>query len=150
MTGDGKGGLYPPPEHAVFLEPPLTREPPINGQDERLRLCIDQFAEASAIGNAKPSDGGVFLILVIALTDLGPSPIQVDPGYLSLATPGGEPLRPQSSGFRSAIEKFHAQTIYPQHGTVGMVVFTLPAPDAFEQLIYNDGVGNPLILPLTP
>lgn len=50
----------------------------------------------------------------------------------------GESLQPQSINIHSAIEKFHEQTIKPQHGTAGLVVFTLTAPDQFDQLMYDN------------
>ena len=52
--------------------------------------------------------------------------------------------------FFSTIEKFHTQTIKPQHGTAALVVFTLSAPEAFDKLIYDDGAGDKLTLVLKP
>lgn len=52
--------------------------------------------------------------------------------------------------FFPAIEKFHTQTIKPQHGTAALVVFTLSAPEAFDKLIYDDQAGNQLTLALKP
>jgi len=54
--------------------------------------------------------------------------------------------------FFCTIEKFHTQTIKPQHGhgTAALVVFTLSAPEAFDKLIYDDQAGNQLTLALKP
>lgn len=146
MSGHSQGGLYPPSNGAVITNPPLTRDLPIAAQNDRLRLQLDQIAEASAIGNAS----GTFLILVIVFDDLDDDPITVSPDHLRLATRGGELLESQSINIQSAIEKFHTQTIKSQHGTVGLVVFTLAAPDQFDQLIYDDEAGDCITLALKP
>lgn len=146
MSGDSQGALYPPSNNAVITDLPLTRDLPIEAQNDRLRLKLDQIAQASAIGNVN----GTFLILVIVFNDLGEELITVSPDHLRLATPGGELLEPQSINIQSAIEKFHTQTIKPQHGTVGLVVFKLTAPDQFDQMIYDDGSGARITLGLKP
>jgi len=146
MSGHSPGGLYPPSNNAVIITPPLTRDLPIAAQNDRLRLQLDQIAQASAIGNVS----GTFLIQVIVFDDLDDQPITISPDHLRLATPGGELLEPQSINIQSAIEKFHKRTIKPQHGTVGLVVFHLPAPEDFDRLIYDDGTGERIILALKP
>jgi len=146
MSGDSQGGLFPPPDNATLIDLSLMRDLPIAAQNDWLRLQLDQIAQASAIGN----DKGAFLILVIAFNDLDDQQITVSPDHLSLSTPSGGLLQPQSINIHSAIEKFHQQTIKPEHGTVGLVIFTLTAPDGFDQLMYDDGVGNPLMLTLKP
>jgi hypothetical protein len=150
MSGDSQFGLYPPSNNAVIITPPLIRDLPIAAQNDRLRLQIDQFAAASAIGKSKLPNGGVFLIMVFVLTDLNQAPITVNPAHLRLSTPGGEMLQPQPSNIQSAIEKLHECTIEPRHGTVGLVVFTLSNPEDFDQLIYDDGVGDRIVLALKP
>jgi mono/diheme cytochrome c family protein len=146
MSGEAQGRLFPPSNNAILIDPPFTRGLPIAAQNERLRIQVDQIAHASAIGN----DSGAFFILVLVFNDLGDEPITVSPDYLSLSTPGGEVLQPQQINIQSAIEKFHTRTIKPQHGTAGLVVFTLSTPEDFDQLIYDDGVGEPLTLALKP
>lgn len=146
MSGDPQDGLFPPSDNAVIMTPPVTRALPIAAQNDRLRIQVDQIAQASAIGN----DNGAFLILVLVFNDLGDEPIAVGPDYLSLSTPGGELLQPQQINIQSAIEKFHTRTIKPQHGTVGLVVFTLSTPENFDQLIYDDGGGDRIALALKP
>jgi hypothetical protein len=150
MSGEAQGGLFPPSDNAILIDPPLTRELPIAAQNDRLRIQIDQIAQAGAIGKSKLPEGGVFLIVVIVLTDLNQSPVMVTPNYLRLSTSNGDLLQPQASDIHSAIEKFHERTIKPQHGTVGLVVFTLSTPEDFDQLIYDDGVGDRIVLALKP
>lgn len=150
MSGDSQGGLFPPSDNAILVDLPPTRALPISAQSDKLRLQIDQLATASTIGKTKLPDGGVFLIVVFVLTDLVQAPITVNPAYLRLSVPGGDQLQPQSINIHSAIEKFHEQTIKPQHGTVGLAVFTLTAPDEFDQLIYDDGEGSLITLRLKP
>ena len=150
MSGEAQGGLYPPSNNAILIDAPLTRDLPIVAQNDRLRLQVDQIAQASAIGNAKSPEGGAFLILVIVFNDLDSEPITVSHDHLSLSTPGGELLEPQPVNIQSAIEKFHTRTIKPEYGTVGLVVFTLSAPEDFDQLIYHDRAGEPLTLALKP
>ena len=150
MSGAAQGGLFPPSDNALIVNAPLTRDLPIATENDRLRLQLDQIAQASAIGNAKAPEGGAFLILVIVFNDLDNEPITVSPDHLSLSTPGGELLEPQPVNIQSAIEKFHRRTIKPVYGTVGLVVFTLSDPEAFNQLIYDDGVGDKLTLALKP
>ncbi len=146
MSGNGQAGLFPPSDNAVLINTLPAHNLPIVAQNDTLQLQVDQIAEASAIGSSK----GTFLILVIKFSDLDAQPITLRPAYSSLTTLGRENLKPQSINIHSAIEKFHEQTIKPQHGTVGLVVFTLTAPDQFHQLIYNDGAGKPLRMVLKP
>jgi hypothetical protein len=146
MSGEAQGGLFPPSDNAILIDLPLTRNLPFAAQNERLRLQLDQIAQASAIGNNK----GTFLIVVIVFSDLDDQPITLSPDHLKLSTPSGELLEPQAINIHSAIEKFHERTIKPQHGTVGLVVFTLSTPEDFDQLIYDDGVGDRIALTLKP
>ena len=146
MSGKAQGGLFPPSENAVLIGTPFARSLPILAQNNKLQLQVDQIAQASAIGDAT----GTFLILVIVFNDLDDQPITVSPDDLKLSTPSGGLLQPRPVNIQSAIEKFHARTIKPHHGTVGLVVFTLSAPEDFDQLIYGDGVGEPLTLALKP
>ena len=134
----------------MIINTPLTCDLPIATENEKLRLQLDQIAQASAIGNAKPPAGGAFLILVIVFNDLDNEQITVGPEHLRLSTPTGELLEPQPINIQSAIEKFHTRTIKPQHGTVGLVVFTLTASEGFDRLMYDDRAGNQLTLALKP
>jgi hypothetical protein len=150
MSGEAQGGLFPPSDNSVMIRIPQIRHLPFAIQDKKLRLQVDQFAQTTAIGNVKSPDGGAFLILVLVFNDLDDQPITLSPDHLKLSTPNGEHLKPQSINLHSAIEKFHEQTIKPKYGTVGLVVFTLTARDQFDQLIYDDAVGQALVLALKP
>ena len=150
MSGRAQAGLYPPSDNATLIDPPPLRDLPIVSQNSKLRIQIDQIAEASTIGKSKPPDGGVFLIMVFVFTNLGQAPLIVTPNYLRLSTPEGDLLQPQSVNIHSAIERFHEQTIKPQHGTAALVVFALTASDGFDQLVYDDGTGDRLALALKP
>ena len=150
MSGQAQGGLFPPSDNATLINMPFKLNLPIAAKNERLQLQLDQIAQASIIGNAKPPAGGVFLILVIVFNDLSTEPIVVSPDHLRLSTASGELLEPQLINIHSAIEKFHTQTIKPYYGTSALVVFTLSAPDQFDQLIYDDQAGHRLTLALKP
>ena len=144
MSGQTQGKLFPPSNNVVISTMPRTWGLPILSESTKLRIQIDQVAEASAIASTK----GTFLILVIVFNDLDDEPIAVSPDHLNLSIPGGEPLQAQTVNIQSAIEKFHKQTIKPQHGTAALVIFKLPAPGQFSQLIYDDETGNRLVLSL--
>lgn len=146
MSGEAQGGLFPPSDNAILIEPPVMRALPIAAQNKRLRMQVDQIAQASAIGK----DKGTFLILVLAFSDLADQAITLRPDHLKLSTLSGELLQPQAIDIHSAIEKFHTRTIKPQHGAVGLVVFALSTPEDFDQLIYDDGVGDRIALALRP
>ena len=146
MSGQTRGKLFPPSDNVVISTMPRTWGLPILSESTKLRIQIDQIAEASAIANAK----GTFLVLVIVFNDLDDEPIAVSPDHLRLSMPGGDPLQPQSIDLHSAIDKFHEQTIKPQHGATALVIFKLLAPDQFSQLIYDDETGNRLMLSLKP
>ena len=146
MSGETQGGLFPPSDNAILIDAPLTRALPIAAQNDRLRIQLDQIAHASAIGK----DKGTFLILVLAFSDLDDEAITLNPDHLKLSTQSGELLPPQAINIHSAIEKFHERIIKPQYGTVGLVVFTLSTPEDFDQLIYDDGGGDRIVLALKP
>ena len=146
MAGQTQRGLFPPSDNATLIDSPLLPDLPVAVQNNRLRLQLDQIAQASAIGN----DKGVFLILVIAFSDWYYKPITLSPKYLKLSTPSRKVLEPQSINIHSAIEQFHTQTINPRYGSVGLVVFTLSMPEDFNQLMYDDGTGDRLNMALKP
>jgi mono/diheme cytochrome c family protein len=149
MSGSAFNGLYPPVADVVIAGASPVRSLPLAAQNGRLSLQLDQLAQASAIGNARPAAGSSFVMMVIELTDLTEAPISVSPDYFKLSTPGGDSLLPQSIEPHSAIEAFHPRTISPQHGVTALIIFSFPASQQFNQLIYNDQVGNPLTLDLT-
>ena len=146
MSGEAQGGLFPPSDNANLIDLPPIRDLPIVAENERLRVQVDQIAQASPFGD----DQGVYLIFVLAFSDLDDEPSNVSPNHLNLLTPSGELLEPQPVNIKSAIEKFHTRTIKLNYGTVGLVVFNLPAPDQFDQLIYDNEAGDRLTLALKP
>ncbi len=150
MSGSTANGLYPPLGDFQLAISSSHAPLPLSAAAGGLRLQVDQFAQASAIGGIKPSAAGVFLMLVFVLADTGPATIAVGPENLALTTPSGSILNPVPVDPHTAIEKFHDQTIQPQYGTAALAIFSLPAPDQFDQLIYADGPGNRLALSLKP
>ena len=146
MSGNVQSGLFPPADNAMLIHTPLARDLLIVAQNAMLRLQVDQIAEARKIGTSK----GAFLILIIKFSDLDDQPITLRPAQMSLTTPSDERLESRSSNIHSAIENFHEQTIKPQHGTVGLMVFAWTAPNQFDQLIYDDGAGKSLRMTLRP
>ena len=119
-------------------------------QNDRLRLYVDQFARASSIAGTSLPDAGVFLILVVGFEDLESTPVTVDPSYISLSTSSGALVKPQSIDLHSAIEDLHRQIIDRDHGTVGLVCFPLSSHADFDELVYDDGMGDPLEISLKP
>ena len=146
MSGEAQGGLFPMSDNANLIDLPPIRDLPIVAENKRLRVQVDQIAQASRFGD----DQGVYLILVLAFSDLDHEPSNVSPNHLNLLTSSGELLEPQPVNIKSAIEKLHTRTIKLNYGTVGLVVFNLPAPDQFDQLIYDNGAGDRLTLALKP
>jgi mono/diheme cytochrome c family protein len=150
MSGSNVDGFFPPLGNYEPTVTPPHADLPLSTEDGSLHLQVDQIAAASTIGGIKPPAGGVFLMLVSVLTDRSQAPITVGPENLSLTTPSGDTLLPQTIDPRTAIEKFHTQTIQSQHGTAALAIFSLPAPDQFDRLIYSDKHGNRLELSLKP
>lgn len=150
MSGSNVDGFYPPLGSYEPAVTPLHAKLPLSTEDGDLRIQVDQIAAASAIRDINPPANGVFLMVVIVVTVKGQEPITVGPEYLSLATPDGDILSPQMIDPHTAIETFHTQTIKPEYGTSALVVFSIPAPDQFERLIYSDEGGNQMELHLKP
>lgn len=150
MSGSKVDGFFPPLGYYQLAPTPPHADLPLSTEGGDLRLQVDQIAAASTIGDSKPPTDGIFLMVVFVLADRGQAPIAVDPGNLSLTTASGDTLLPQAMDPHTAIEKFHAQTIQPQHGTAALAIFSLLAPDQFDQLIYSDKNGNRLELSLKP
>jgi len=148
MSGSNVDGFSPPLGNYEPTVTPPHADLPLSTEDGSLRLQVDQIAAANTIGGTKPPAGGTFLMLVFVLDNTGQAPITVGPENLSLTTPSGDSLLPQAIDPRTAIEKFHTQTIQPQHGTAALAMFSLPAPDQFDRLIYSDKYGNRLELSL--
>lgn len=150
MSGSIHHGLFPPIGNYEPSDTPSHADLPLGTEDGDLRMQIDQIATAKSIGSTRPPSGGTFLMLVFVLTNTGQSPIIVGPENLNLTTPLGDILLPQAFDPHTAIEKFHHQTIQPEYGTAALAIFSLPAPDQFDHLIYSDKHGNRLELSLKP
>jgi hypothetical protein len=150
MSGSNVDGFYPPLGNYQPAATPPHVNLPISTEGGDLYLQVDQIAAASAIGGTKPPAGGAFLMLVFVLVDRGQAPITVSPESLSLTTPSGDILLPHAIDPHTAIEKFHTQTIQPQHGTAALAIFSLPVPDQFDRLIFSDKQGNRLERSLKP
>jgi hypothetical protein len=150
MSGSKVDGFYPPLGSYQPAATPPHVDLPLSAEGGDLRLQVDQIAAASAIGGTKPHTGGIFLMVVFVLADSGQAPIAIGPENLSLTTPSGDTILPQAIDPHTAIEKFHAQTIQPQHGTAALAIFSLPTPDQFDRLTYSDKYGNRLELSLKP
>ena len=150
MSGSKFDGFYPPLGNYEPTTTPPHADLPLSAEGGDLRLQVDQIAAASAIGGTKSPTGGIFLMMVFVLADRGQAPITVGPENLSLTIPGDDILLPQTINPRTAIENFHTQTIQPGHGTAALAIFSLPAPDQFDRLIYSDKQGNRLELSLKP
>lgn len=150
MAGGSVDGFFPPLGHYKPAVTPPHADLPLSAAGGELRLQVDQIAVASAIVEAQPPTGGAFLMVVFVLEDTGQAPVTVGPENLSLTTPAGDSLSPQTTDPHTAIEKFHNQTIQPQHSTAALAIFSLPAPEQFDRLIYSDPQGNRLELSLKP
>jgi len=87
---------------------------------------------------------GVFSILVLAFQDLTNRPIVLDPGNLRLRASTGARLEPRDIDLEYSIERFHPQTITPEHGTAAVAIFALPAGATPARLTYDDQTGHPL------
>lgn len=149
------GTLFPPPGNAEListwpdsslqeaLDLPLTAE---NGE---LRLRLTQIALAASIGGTVPSSGGSYVLMVLTFEDLADGPLEVGPGQLNLVTADGGTLAPQEIGLAYPVDRFHSQTIQPEHGTAALAVFALPEAAEMDHLLYTLPDGGQLILELT-
>jgi hypothetical protein len=150
MLGSNFDGFFPPLGNYQPAATPSHVNLSLSAEGGDLHLQVDQIAAASAIGSTKAPASGTFLMVVFVLTDTNQAPITVGPENLSLTTPGNDILLPQAIDPHTAIEEFHTQTIQPGHSTAALAIFSLPAPDQFDRLIYSDKRGNRLKLRLKP
>ena len=141
----GHGEIHPPPGDAVLLKPTaVSRAPPAPVANGYLRLRVDQVARASAIRRQSVAGGGAFWVLVLAVQDLTDHPIALEPRYLRLRTSTSVRLEPREIDLDYPIERFHPQTITPEHGTAAVAIFAVPAGATPTQLTYDDHTGHPL------
>jgi mono/diheme cytochrome c family protein len=142
-------GIYPPLGNVLWLVAPPTVIAYQTVSNGYIGIRVDQVIQASAIGNIKAAPGSTFVILVIALQDLASYPLDLDPKFLRLEDAQRHAFGPQEIDLASPIERFHAQTIQPEHGTAAIAVFAL-ASDVYQQLVYDDQTGHPLAVSLRP
>jgi mono/diheme cytochrome c family protein len=150
MSGNASDGLFPPFGDFEQAVPIPHASLPLSGDAGGLRLQVDQLGEVRSVGGAPPPAGRLYLVLVIELVDTGSAPMDVGPENLQMRTLSGSLLSPPSIDVHAAIEKFHDQTIQPQHGTSALALFSFPAQDPFAQLVYSDKYGHRLVLNLGP
>lgn len=144
------GGLYPPPANVRLVGPPFTLiDWGGGGSGGYLTWRVDQLATADRIGSRTPPEGGLYLLLVVAFANENDRPLDVGPEFLRLSDSQGNVHEPQTLDLNYPIERFHQQTIEPEHGTAAVVIFTLPAGAVLQQLTYDDGTGHAMILALT-
>lgn len=140
-------GIYPPVGNVLRLVATpniIALQTVSNGY---VGMRVDQVIQASAIGNITAAPGDIFVIIVFELQDLAGHPLDVDPKFLRLEDAQGHARGPQAIDLASPIERFHAQTIQPEHGIAAIAVFTLPGGMDW-QLVYDDQTGYPLSVSL--
>jgi mono/diheme cytochrome c family protein len=140
-------GVYPPLGNVLQLAAPpaaIAQQTVANGY---MGMRVDQIIRARAIGNITAAPGHSFVIIVFALQNLGGQPLDLDPKFLRLEDAQMQVLSPQAIDLASPIERFHAQTIQPEHGTAAIAVFALPGGVDW-QLVYDDQTGYPLSVSL--
>ena len=148
------GDLYPPPGNAELVSTwpdPSFQEAldlPLSTENGDLRLRLTQIALAASIGgNASPS-GERYVLMVLTFEDLADEPLEVGPGQLSLVTTDGDTLAPQEIGLAYPVDRFHSQTIQPEHGTAAWAAFALPEAAKMDHLLYILPTRERLILEL--
>ena len=144
------GSLFPPPGNAELIStwqeaPPLPR----SAENSGLRLRITQIALTASIGGKAPSSGGSYVLMVLTFEDLADEPLEVGPRQLSLVTADGQTLTPLDIGLAYPVDRFHSQTIQPEHGTAALVIFALPKSADMGHLLYTLQDREQLILALT-
>jgi len=143
------GELFPPPGNAKLIStwenaPSL----PLTAENNDLRIRLTQIALAASIGGrAAPSEGN-YVLMVLTFEDLTDDPLEVWPEQLKLVTAEGQTLKPQETGLAYPVDRFHSQTIQPEHGTAAWVAFVLPGAEAMDHLLYTLDDREQLILRL--
>jgi hypothetical protein len=145
------GSLFPPPGNAELISlwpeaPPL----PLSVENSELRLRLTQIALAASIGGKVPPSRGSYVLMVLTFEDLVDNPLEVSPEHLSLVLSDGQTLAPLEIGLAYPVDRFHSQTIQPEHGTAAWVAFALPEAVIMDHLIYALSDGGQLILVLRP
>jgi len=138
IPADRWSELFPPPGNADLLTPMSVPGTPGRSANESIDLRVDQMALASQIGEAKPTPGGVFVILVLAFQNLGVGDVRLEPAYLSLIDADAQAHQLVETRLAYPIEAFHSQIIPPEHGTAAVGIFSLPPATQPNQIIYQD------------
>jgi mono/diheme cytochrome c family protein len=150
------GKLFPPPGNAKLIstwpDPSLQEnlDLPLAAEKGDLHMRLTQIALAASIGERVPPSGGSYVLMVLTFEDLANGPLEVRPEQLSLVTTDGQTLSLQEIGLAYPVDRFHSQTIQPEHGTAALAVFTLPGATEIDYLLYTLPDGGQLILRLAP
>lgn len=144
------GELFPPPGNAKLIStcediPPL----PLITENNNLRMRLTQIALAASIGGKAAPSGGNYVLMILTFEDLTDDSLEVGPEQLKLVIAEWQTLEPQEIGLAYPVDRFHSQTIQPEHGTAAWVAFALPEVAAMDHLLYTLNDGEQLILALT-
>ena len=144
------GSLFPPPGNAELISPwpDASLQLPLSVENSKLRLRLTQTALAASIGGKVLPSGGNYVLMALTFEDLDNKPLEVGPQYLSLVTGDGQALAPLDVGLAYPVDRFHTQTIQPEHGMAALVIFALPESAEINQLQYTLPNEEQLILEL--
>lgn len=148
------GTLFPPPGNAELTSTWPASSPqadltlPFTAENDNLRLRLTQIALATTINGKVPTSGGSYILIVLTFEDLATKSLEVAPELLSLVTRDGQTLAPLDIGLAYPVDRFHTQTIQPEHGTAALAIFTLPEGAEIDHIQYSLPAGGQLILEL--
>jgi hypothetical protein len=148
----GPGSLFPPPGNAKLVSSwPGSPAPalPIQAENGNLRIRLTQIALAASIGGKAPPEKGAYVFVVFNLEDLADHPLEVGPQSLKLETEDGQALEPLEVGLSYPVDRFHTQTIQPDHGTAALAIFALPRNAKIGNIQYSLLDGQRLTLNLS-
>ena len=143
------GSLFPPPGNAELLSTRPVPALPLSAENSNLRLRLTQIALTASIGGKVASSGGSYALMILTFEDLTDDPLKVGPEQLKLVTADGQTLEPLEIGLAYPVDRFHSQTIQPEHGTAALVIFALSEAADMDHLLYTLQDGEQLILTLT-
>ena len=96
-----------------------------------------------------PPGGESYLLVVFTLEVLADHPFEVSPQNLRLEIEDGKMLEPLEIGLNYPVDRFHTQTIQPEHGTAALVIFALPEAAKIKDLRYSLPAGQQLVLTIS-
>ena len=143
------GSLFPPPGNAELLSTRPVPALPLSAENSNLRLRLTQIALTASIGGKVASSGGSYALMILTFEDLTDDPLKVGPEQLKLVTADVQTLEPLEIGLAYPVDRFHSQTIQPEHGTAALVIFALSEAADMDHLLYTLQDGEQLILTLT-